>query len=354
MKGLRYEDEPYVRVYTNDTIEWELLPWQSRAIYPLIQRKADRIGVIELGRHGVRGLAHAIKMPNEVVEVGLAGLLDDHWVEQHEQTIVVVDHVRAQETKKSDNQRKREQRERDHALVRTRQPADVTKRDQVSQNVTNGQLDNITTSQGSDANTSVTKRDTVSQPVTESHDGSRDVTECHSYLSTLSTPSTHMSQSARAPSMGGLIDDPTFDMHVLEQVWSKRTGIPVAGHLYLVANKLIAYAKALSEQRGEKIHANGFIDPAVDAFVRHVSTMSPGKKPALYAEKFCEEKHWAAVQQILAGSRKPEAAPLPGAKASAEVPRPRTWESPERKSEPPPVAVVERLRVVKGNTEGGE
>src|SRR5688500_7335433 len=98
---MRWEDERYVRVYTRDTVEWDMLPWQSRCLWPLILRRVDRVGFLELGKHSVRGLAVSVKLPPDVVEPGLVGLLDEGWIEQHGTTLVVPKFIEAQETPSS-------------------------------------------------------------------------------------------------------------------------------------------------------------------------------------------------------------------------------------------------------------
>jgi hypothetical protein len=127
-----------------------MLPWQARALFPLLLRKVDRAGILQLGKHGSKGLAHIVGMPVEVVDAGLAGLLEDGAVVMHGDTIVIRNYIEAQEAASSDAQRKRDSRERQREAV--------------------------------------TKRDSRSQNVTRSHDESRAVTSGHSVPS-LAVPS---------------------------------------------------------------------------------------------------------------------------------------------------------------------
>lgn len=124
---MRWEDERYVRIYTRDTVEWEMLSWQARALWPLLLRKMDRAGLLELGRHGVRGLAATVKMPADVVEPGLAGLLEDGCVQQRDTTLIVPNFIDAQETPSSDALRAKEYRARRRQEARD---GAVTKRDE--------------------------------------------------------------------------------------------------------------------------------------------------------------------------------------------------------------------------------
>jgi hypothetical protein len=139
---MRWEDERYVRLYTRDTVDWEMLPWQSRALFPLLLRKVDRAGIIELGKHGAAGLAHVVRLPADVTEAGLAGLLDDGSVELHDNTLVVRNFIEAQEAVADGAQRTREWRARARDLAKAFAKASslgvVTKRHDAKQNVTRG------------------------------------------------------------------------------------------------------------------------------------------------------------------------------------------------------------------------
>jgi hypothetical protein len=125
---MRWEDERYVRLYTRDTVDWEMLPWQSRALFPLLLRKVDRAGIIQLGKHGARGLSNVVGLPVEVTEAGLAGLLDDGSAEIHGESLVIKNFIEAQEATASDSKRAREYRER-HRNVVTNRDTDITNRD---------------------------------------------------------------------------------------------------------------------------------------------------------------------------------------------------------------------------------
>ena len=121
-----WANERYVRVYTRDTVDWSLLPWEARALWLLLLRKLDRAGRIELGRHGARGLAVAVGMPVEVAERALASLLEDGCVQLTDGgTLFAPNFIDAQEAAMSDAQRARASRE----ARRDRARADVTNRD---------------------------------------------------------------------------------------------------------------------------------------------------------------------------------------------------------------------------------
>lgn len=130
---MRWEDERYVRLYTRDTIEWDMLPWQSRALFPLLLRKVDRSGIIELGKHGTKGLARMIDIPLEVAEEGLAGLRDDGCVVLSGTQLVVKNFIEAQEATASDAARAKIYRERKRTEALEGTSRNVT---EPSQNVT--------------------------------------------------------------------------------------------------------------------------------------------------------------------------------------------------------------------------
>lgn len=137
---MRFEDERYVRLFTRDTVDWDMWPWEARVLLPLVIRKLDRAGILDLGKHGARGLAATIKVPVEVVEAGLSALLEDGCLEMRGAVLVMPNFLAAQECVQSDRARKRAERERARAGVMSAAiaPQLVTIRDDESRNVTIG------------------------------------------------------------------------------------------------------------------------------------------------------------------------------------------------------------------------
>lgn len=141
--AMRWEDERYVRVYTRDTVEWEMLCWQARALMPLILRKVDRAGLLELGKHGARGLAASVNAPIDFVTAGLngddgkLGLVESGAVELRGEMLIVPNFIAAQETPSSDAQRKRDQREKAAGVARL-ESQNVTECHAESRAVTDG------------------------------------------------------------------------------------------------------------------------------------------------------------------------------------------------------------------------
>lgn len=139
---MRYEDEPYVRLYKRETPEWTLLEWQARLIHPLVLKHMDRAGLLELGKSGWKALASLLRVPLAFVEVAMPVLLEDGCVAlapdgKGGQVIFAPNFIEAQEASQTDAGRKRAQRERarDRARAATLGLVDpytgrpVTKRD---------------------------------------------------------------------------------------------------------------------------------------------------------------------------------------------------------------------------------
>jgi hypothetical protein len=127
---MNWQDEPWIKLYTRDTVSWKLLPWQSKALLLLLLRKVDRAGVMDIGNHKPEHAITAITdIPLEVVEVGLKPLLDNGTFEVVGNALVCVNFVDAQSTAQSDKARQKASREKRR---------DVTRRHDLSQNVTDG------------------------------------------------------------------------------------------------------------------------------------------------------------------------------------------------------------------------
>ena len=106
-----WANEKYVRLFVRDTTTWKLLPWQSKALLPLIMRKLDRSGIIDLGEDGEEGLAAVVEVPLEFLQAGLPALLKRDVYRVLGGKLVMPNFLAAQEARQSDAQRKRESRE---------------------------------------------------------------------------------------------------------------------------------------------------------------------------------------------------------------------------------------------------
>lgn len=136
---MNFEDERYVRVYTRDTINWMLLPWESRAVFLLLLRKVDRAGILHLDGSGARGVAALCGVPVAVAEAAVTQLEAVGYIKTNPSELLVPAFLRAQESSASDKKRQAEARarRRDTFDETCGKPVEsVTKRDVPSQNVT--------------------------------------------------------------------------------------------------------------------------------------------------------------------------------------------------------------------------
>lgn len=146
-----FANESYVRLYTRDTMTWKRFNWQAKAVVPLLLRKLDRSGVLELaGLEPAEAVALAIELPLEVVAEAMPVLFKLEVFEVHGDVLVEPKFIEAQECIKSDKLRAKEYR------VRRRSQA----MGEPSQNVT-GESQGVTE---------------ASRQITERHDASRRVT----------------------------------------------------------------------------------------------------------------------------------------------------------------------------------
>ena len=164
---MRWEDERYVRLYTRDTATWKLLSWQGRALLPLLLRKADRLGLVDLEGDSVEGVAALVDIPPEVVAPGLTGpngLLARGVVVEVPGGLAFPRYTEAQEARASDRLRAQDYR----------------------------------------ARKTVTHRDEASRTVTDRHDSSHGVTRRH--------PASHgVTPSLASPSLAKQNPDPSRD-----------------------------------------------------------------------------------------------------------------------------------------------
>jgi len=144
---MRWEDERYVRLYTRDTVDWHFLSFEAQGLMALLMRKVDRAGILELGKHGKRGVASAIGHPSriEIITEALEQLLADGCVIIKETTLLIPNFVAAQEAKSSDKARQQKARELARDLLAAGIEI-VTPRDEASHGVTDGHaaLQNVT------------------------------------------------------------------------------------------------------------------------------------------------------------------------------------------------------------------
>lgn len=147
-----WSNEPYVRLYSRDTATWRRLRGEGQAVLSLLMRKLDQAGVMDGIVDPYDDVSVAIGLPLEFVKTGLDNLFKNEVFLFKDDVIFMPNFMEAQTASKSDKQRQKESRDNRRAKADF-----VTKRDTVSQNVTD-----------------------KSQKVTKCHDSSQAVTTGHS------------------------------------------------------------------------------------------------------------------------------------------------------------------------------
>lgn len=154
-----WSNERWVKLYTRDTADWLTLSWQAQGLFALLLRKVNRLGMLDLGRHGKRGLAAHFGggAAWASLEPALDELLLDGCVAIAGQHLIIPNFAEAQAATQSPAQRKRTQRERESEGAESQ---NVTA---PSRKVTEWAHD-------------VTPNHAMSHGVTAGHEASRDVT----------------------------------------------------------------------------------------------------------------------------------------------------------------------------------
>lgn len=110
---MRWGDEHYVKLYTRETADMLLWPWQAHAVWPNLLKRADNAGLLDTGRRDEMGaLSALLHLPREVIEVGVEALLEDGCLERVGGGFLVRNFVEAQEARKTEAAKKRAYRER--------------------------------------------------------------------------------------------------------------------------------------------------------------------------------------------------------------------------------------------------
>jgi hypothetical protein len=181
------DDPRHVRVYTRDTASWVALGPVARGLLVELMRKADRAGIVDIGRAGAEGLARLLRIPLELLEPALGELLADGCVKRGEragrEALVLPNFEAAQEAAQSDAQRKRASRQkaRDLLLAGAKGGPGKSRETEHRDNNPDGpecKDSEPGTSTGAVANV-VPIRGAASEAVTPSHAESREVTTGH-------------------------------------------------------------------------------------------------------------------------------------------------------------------------------
>ena len=112
-----WANERWIRLYTRDTGDWLMWPWQTRALFLFILRKVDRAGMMQLGKGKLQALAAMVGMPSQDVTEWIEPLLEDGCVKIHNGVLCVPNFIPAQETVQTDRARQQASRERARSRV---------------------------------------------------------------------------------------------------------------------------------------------------------------------------------------------------------------------------------------------
>ncbi len=117
---MNWADEHYVKLFTRDTVTWRSWPWQARALFPLLMRAVDGAGMLSVGTRELgRSVALMVDLPADVVTPGIEALLADGTVELSSAGVMIITKfLEAQESRKTNAQSKREQREGEKSRAR--------------------------------------------------------------------------------------------------------------------------------------------------------------------------------------------------------------------------------------------
>lgn len=158
-----WEDENYVKLYTRDTPTWKALRWEAKATLALLLRKLDKAGLLECGRLGRAAVGLMVDVPEHVVMAGLEDLERHEVIAWHGNTLEMPNYEEAQEARKSDVLRKREQRQKakDRARASASKNAETIPQTETSDTEPAQPIEN--------RDDDVTRGHTASQDVTRRH-----------------------------------------------------------------------------------------------------------------------------------------------------------------------------------------
>lgn len=121
---MRWEDEPWIKLYTRDTVTWRRWDWEARTVFLHLLRKVDRSGIMELGNEqdAAGAIALLIDVPPAVVDRALPQMLagEKPSVVIRNSVVVIPAFIEAQSSSTSPSQRQRVHRERKRDYARAR------------------------------------------------------------------------------------------------------------------------------------------------------------------------------------------------------------------------------------------
>ncbi len=109
---MNFCDEPFVKLYKNDTLNWKRLGWEGRCVLVMLLRKVDRAGCLDLGEEGLDLLCALIDLPEEVTDAGIKACIRRGCVTVNGALLHLPRFQEAQLARQSDKARARASRER--------------------------------------------------------------------------------------------------------------------------------------------------------------------------------------------------------------------------------------------------
>lgn len=107
-----WSEERWIKVFLVDSARWLSMPWQARGLYGLLQRAADRDGIIDTGPDVVGGVAVMLRADQAELRGHLETLVAAGLVVMREQGIELPEHAAQQSSRASGAARQREYRRR--------------------------------------------------------------------------------------------------------------------------------------------------------------------------------------------------------------------------------------------------
>ena len=107
-----WSEERWIKVFLCDSPRWLALPWQARGLYGLLQRIADRDGVIDTGPDQRTAVAVAVRATVEEVAAHLQALERAGLIVVRPEAIELPEHAEQQASRASGAARQREYRRR--------------------------------------------------------------------------------------------------------------------------------------------------------------------------------------------------------------------------------------------------
>ena len=110
---MNWSEERYVKLFQRDTLTWLGWNWQARCVFPLLLRKVDGAGILEMGNLPPdMAVSMMIGVPAEVCAVALESLFASGCVKPTPRGLIIPNYFKAQTTKASDRIRQIQSRER--------------------------------------------------------------------------------------------------------------------------------------------------------------------------------------------------------------------------------------------------